>query len=102
MILSRNLKPQQKKLMQSIDTGDLELVKKIIKDGCDPNFDTGNAISSSPLYFSVFKGNLSIVKWLIEEGGAKVSIEDVAYFSENLSKEDIASYIAAKYLQNDL
>ena len=85
--------------MRAIDVGDLSEVKKIVGGGTNPNFDTGYAISSSPLYLAAFKGHIDIVKWLIDEGRAEISFDTVTYFSENLSQIEAANYVARKLLK---
>lgn len=85
--------------MQAIELGDLLAVKKLVKGGTNPNFDTGNIISSSPLYFAAFKGRIDILKWLVDEGGADFNFDTVTYFSQNLSQFEAASYLSSKLMQ---
>ena len=98
MMYGRELREDQMKLMGEVEQENLSKIKKIIKGGCNPNFFTGNAISSSPLYLAAFRGNFKIVKWLIEEGGVNISLDDARYISLNLSRPEIGSYLSSKIL----
>ena len=68
-----SITPPQKELMEAIDREDVEEVKRIIGEGCDPNFETEDGIAHSPIYLAILRGNLDMVLWLIDKGGVKIS-----------------------------
>ena len=59
----------------------LKLAKKLIKNGCDPNFETDNISAFSPLYVAAQNDDFSMLRFLIDEGGAKINDDMAAYFS---------------------
>ena len=68
-----SITPTQKELMEAIDRNDLEEVKRIVGEGCNPNFETEDGIAHSPIYLAILKGNLDMVLWLIDEGGVNIN-----------------------------
>lgn len=97
----RKLKDEQYKLMKAVEKGDLEKVKKIIKEGCDPNFWTGNSLAASPLYLAALMGNYEMVCWLVDKGGAAIEESTANFFSGAMGQIDIGNFIAQRVLQKD-
>jgi ankyrin repeat protein len=57
---------EKEKLHFAVQENDLEKVKKLIDEGCDPNY--FDDISFTPLHYAIQNENLDIAQYLIDHG----------------------------------
>ena len=64
-------------LINAVDNGDVDEVKKLIEEGYDVNERTDDKFGYTPLIRASQQGFLNVVKYLIEEGRADVTQRDL-------------------------
>jgi len=77
MLLSRGAKINlgyegENALMLAVGLGDIKMAKYLLSKGADPNASEGSDLTGTHLMFAAEKGNLEMIKLLVEHG-AKVN-----------------------------
>ena len=83
----------QCELMKAIDRSDFEKAKNLVAKGVKPFFKTLDSIIDTPLSLAAHKGNLEMVKWLVEVCGVQYD-EDFVSFIASTGQIEITLYLA--------
>lgn len=98
--IEESLSKEKKDLLIAISQGNLGTVKKLVSEGCDINFETGNAIWNTPLHLAILKRSYDIVRFLVESG-ASLSDDMCDDFSTHPEDLKITHYLSLKFFEQD-